>query len=153
VKRLRRRPALAILTGLLAAAVLLIAIELADGAGNPSDRVANPCRTRHLDLGGGLDATVQRIVLDGLDGAACNLGTSRERLVLALAGDEGERLDVSDRKIESAVRSGLRRSLDEAAARGDVPSFALPFLRKLIEDAPIGELIRGGRGLGNLLGG
>ena len=37
--------------------------------------------------GEGLDATVQRIALDGLNGAACELGVTREDLVLSLDPD------------------------------------------------------------------
>jgi len=149
----RAKAALVVVWALLAAGVLLVAVELADGASKRSKTIANPCLPRAHSLGSGLDATVQRVVLDGLDGAACNLGTSRERLVLALVGDSSERLHWSRQRIELAVRGGLRRSLDQAAKRGEVPAFALPVLQRLIRDAPLDQLIRGAISLNDLLGG
>ncbi|HEV8459587.1 MAG TPA: hypothetical protein VGQ38_02675 [Gaiellaceae bacterium] len=134
---------------MLAAAIVLIAVELA--ATHSAPRIADPCEPRAAFSGQGLDATVQRIVLDGLDGAACRLGTSRERLVLSIAGDKRMRVHASDAQVTTAVRGGVLRALDEAAARGDVPAFALPFLRRLVEELPIDQLVRGSFSLGSLL--
>ena len=133
---------------LLIAAAVLIAVELA--ATHSPPRIADPCLPRAPFAGHGLDGTVQRIVLDGLDGAACRLGTSREQLVLSIAGDQELHVHASDAQVTAAVRAGVLRALDEAAARGDVPGFALPFLRKLVEELPIDRLVRGGLSLNNL---
>jgi hypothetical protein len=95
---------------------------------------------------------VQRIVLDGLDGAACRLHTTREELVLSLAPGTGVKRRWDEHTVEVAIRAGLLRSVDDAERRGDIPSFAAPFLRRLVEDAPIGKLIRGGISLSNLFG-
>lgn len=141
---------LAILLVLLAAAALLVAVELGEGAlGYGSGKLANPCVERTFS-GGGFDAAVQRIVLDGLDGAACRLGTSREQLVLSIAGDTSMHVPASDARVYAAVRAGVLRALDDAAARGDVPGFAVPFLRRLVEQVPIDQLVRGGFSLGSL---
>jgi hypothetical protein len=93
---------------------------------------------------------VQRIVLDGLDGAACRLGTSRERLVLSIAGDSSMHVRASDAQVATAVRGGVLRALDEAAARGDVPQLAVPFLRRVVQELPIDQLVRGGFNLSSL---
>ena len=138
----------AVVCFLLAAAVVLITVELA--AMHSPPRIADPCLPRAAFGGHGVDAAVQRVVLDGLDGAACRLGTSRERLVLSLAGDKDEHVPASGAEVDAAVRAGVLRALDEAAARSDVLSIALPFLRRLVRELPIDELIRGGLGLGNL---
>jgi len=138
----------AVVCFLLAAAVVLITVELA--AMHSPPRIADPCLPRAAFAGHGVDAAVQRVVLDGLDGAACRLGTSRERLVLSLAGDKDEHVPASGAEVDAAVRAGVLRALDEAAARSDVLSIALPFLRRLVRELPIDELIRGGLGLGNL---
>ncbi|HEV8563684.1 MAG TPA: hypothetical protein VGR41_02085, partial [Actinomycetota bacterium] len=78
--------AIAVLVALLAGAAGLVTIELANGAADAGALgVRDPCEARPAYPGQGIDATIQRIVLDGLDGAACDLGTTREKLVLSLA--------------------------------------------------------------------
>jgi hypothetical protein len=52
--------------------------------------------------------------------------------------------------IEVAVRAGLLRAVDEAERRGDIPGFAAPLLRRLVESAPLDRLIRGGISLRDL---
>jgi hypothetical protein len=146
-------PARAILAALFVAAVALVAVELGTGAASePAPKLADPCRSRQAQ-GGGFDATVQRIVLDGLDGAACRLHTSREELVLSLGGNAAvQPRRWSRHTIEVALRAGLLRSVAEAERRGDLPSFAAPLLRRLVETAPLDTLIRGGIRLSDLLG-
>jgi len=145
-------PALAILAALLAAVLALVAIELGKGAAEePGPKLANPCHARPGRTGG-FDATVQRIVLDGLDGAACRLHTTREKLVLSLAPETGVQRRWDEHMIEVAVRAGLLEAVDRAERRGDIPGFAAPLLRQLVETAPLDRLIRGGIRLGDLLG-
>jgi hypothetical protein len=141
----------AVLAALLVSCLVLVAVELAKGAASePPPKLANPCRPRDVQVSG-FDATVQRIVLDGLDGAACRLHTTREELVLSLDPQTGVRR-WDERTIERALRAGLLRAVDEAERRGDIPGFATPLLRRLVESAPIDQLIRGGIGLQDLLG-
>jgi hypothetical protein len=141
----------AVLAALLVACLVLVAVELAKGAASePPPKLASPCRSRDVQVSG-FDATVQRIVLDGLDGAACRLHTTREELVLSLDPQTGERR-WDRRTIERALRAGLLRAVDQAERRGDIPGFAAPLLRQLVESAPIDQLIRGGIGLQDLLG-
>jgi hypothetical protein len=148
------RPAAWVLVALLLSGVALVGVELGRGAlDEPSPKIANPCQPREGPTGG-IDATIQRIVLDGLDGAACRLHTTREELVLSLGGSG---LGVTRRwdahTIEVALRAGLLRSVDAAVQRGDVPEFLAPALRGIVERAPIGQLVRGGISLSDLLGG
>jgi hypothetical protein len=149
----RLTPAGTTLAALAVAAAALVAIELGTGAvSEPAPRLADPCRSRQA-RGGGFDATVQRVVLDGLDGAACRLHTTREELVLSLGGDTGGRpRRWSRHTIELALRAGLLRSVDEAERRGDLPSFAARFLRRLVATAPLDTLVEGGIRLSDLLG-
>jgi hypothetical protein len=147
----RMTAALAVVAVLLVAGIALVTSEVIQGS-KRSVAIENPCARRIAFSGGGLDATVQRIVLDGLDGAACRLGTSRERLVLSLAGDPSERLPVTRATRDAAVRAGLLRALDEAERRGDVPALLTPLLRRVVQKVPLDELIRGAVGLGGLLG-
>ena len=142
----------AVAAALAVAGVALVASEVVQGSNERSTAIADPCAQRAAFPGGGVDAAVQRIVLDGLDGAACRLGTSRERLVLALAGDSSQRLPNDQATIDSAVRAGLLRALDEAGNRGDVPALLVPLLRRVVQTTPLGELIRCAAGLRGLFG-
>ncbi|HKD33014.1 MAG TPA: hypothetical protein VKB73_06035 [Gaiellaceae bacterium] len=147
------KPALWVLVALLASVAVLVAVEVGKGAlREPAPKLANPCHPR-AGRTGGIDATIQRIVLDGLDGAACRLHTTREELVISLAPESGVRRRWDEHTIEVAVRAGLLRSLDEAQRRGDIPDFAVGILRELVQRAPIGQLVRGGLSLRSLLGG
>jgi hypothetical protein len=141
--------------GLLAAAAVLVAVELGMGAWSfGTVKSANPCVTRTSFPGGGLDAAVQRVVLDGLDGAACTLHTTREELVLSLSPSPShKRVRWSPQTIDRAVRGGLVRAIDRAEARGDLPGPAAYVLRLIAREAPVEELIRGGSRLSNLFSG
>ena len=141
-----------ILAALIVAALILIAVEALRGRAGDLPQIANPCATRPAPPASG-DATVQRIVLAGLDRAACRLGTSREALVLAVAGSSaGGGTALTNGNVTTAVRAGLQGSLAEAVRRGDVPAFAAPLLERLIRSAPIDQLVRGGFSLSDLFG-
>ncbi|HEX3685977.1 MAG TPA: hypothetical protein VHU60_00210 [Gaiellaceae bacterium] len=147
------RPAAWVLTALLLSGAALVGVELGRGALDaPAPKIADPCHPREGPTGG-VDATIQRIVLDGLDGAACRLHTTREELVLSLGGGVGVTRRWDAHTIEVALRAGLLRSVDAAVQRGDVPEFLAPALRGIVERAPIGQLVRGGISLKDLLGG
>jgi hypothetical protein len=146
------RPATWVLAALLAGGVALVGVELGRGAlDQPSPKLAAPCVVR-AGRTGGIDTTIQRIVLDGLDHAACRLHTTREELVLSLGTGAGERRRWDNHTIEVALRAGLLRAVDEADQRGDIPGFLAPAVRQLVERAPLDKLIRGGFSLSDLLG-
>ena len=143
-----RRHALLALAALGAAAVALLAVELSRGALDYGEvNVADPCTASVTFEGEGLDATVQRIALDGLNGAACELGVTREDLVLSLDPDRPKRIPWDQETIERAVRSGLLRSIEEAEDRGSIGGLTALALRELVKRAPIDLLIRGGGAL------
>ena len=146
------RIAFAALVALFVGAAGLIALELANGAANAGAlAVRDPCEPRPSFPGEGLDATLQRIVFDGLDGAACELGTTREELVLSLAPSSGvEQLPWDDEAIELAVRAGLLESIDDAEQRGSLNGFVAVVLRQVVERAPVQWLIDGGQGIAGL---
>jgi hypothetical protein len=148
-----RRQALLVLAALGAAAVALLAVELGRGALDYGEgTVANPCTAKVSFAGSGLDATVQRIALDALNGAACELGVTREDLVLSLDPNRPKRVKWDQKTIERAVRSGLLQSVDQAEQRGQIGGLTATALRTLVERAPIDWLIKGGSLLGGLLG-
>jgi hypothetical protein len=141
--------ALAVLIG---TAVLLIAVELSAGALGAGDlAVRDPCTPRPAFPGEGLDAAAQRIVLDGLDGAACELGATREELVLSLAPASGVEVRWDDATIERALRAGLVEAIDDAEQRGSLNGLVATLLRVAVERAPAQWLIDGGQGLAGLL--
>jgi hypothetical protein len=148
-----RRAAYAALAALGLAAVALLTVELARGAWSfGEDETADPCVARPSYPGDGLDATVQRIVLDGLDGAACELGTTREELVLALdpqLAPEEIRWDTAT--IERALRSGLLRAVEDAERRGDVNALTARILREAVARAPIDVIVEGGADIARLV--
>jgi hypothetical protein len=136
------------------AAVALIAVELSKGALDYGEStILDPCTDERPPFpGDGFDATVQRIVLDGLDGAACELGATREELVLAFDPDlSDDEVRWDQETIERAVRSGLLRSIDDAEERDDIGGIPATILREVVERAPLDLLIRGGEALGGLL--
>lgn len=140
-----------LLAALVAGAVILIVVQLANGAAGPvSPTLARPCAPRAPFTGGGLSGVVQRVVLEGLDGAACKLGTTREELVLSLSPSTTSR-KWDKKTIEVAIRAGLNEAIDAEQRQGNIPGFLVPTLHRLVEKTPFDKLIQGGITLGNLI--
>ena len=81
-----------------------------------------------------------------LDGAACQLGVSRETLAQALATPESrerftERYDISDAKLAKAVRAGLLRAVDDAEEAGALSPFLADPLRETLRNIPLNQAI------------
>jgi hypothetical protein len=144
--------AVAALAALLAAAVALIVVEIVNGAGDYGTvQSADPCTVQEDFPGEGLDGTLQRIALSGLNGAACELGATRAELVLSFAPSVAPKpIEWDDETIERAVRNGLLKSIDDAEERDSLPGFAAFILREIVERAPIDWLIDGAQELADL---
>jgi hypothetical protein len=141
----RTRQGYLALAALLVAAVVLIAIELGKGALDYGDSIAaDPCVPREPFPGDGFEATLQRIALDGLDGAACELGTTREELVLSFDSELGGDVEWDEETLERALRSGLEEAIADAEERGSLGSLEARILRELVSRAPLDWLIEGG---------
>jgi hypothetical protein len=150
----RRWQGLLALGALGLAAAVLIVVELANGALDYGEsKVADPCVPRATFPGEGFQDTIQRIVLDGLDGAACELNTTREELVLSLDPDLGRNVEWDRETLERAVRAGLLESIADAEARDSIGGLEARLLREVVERAPLDWLIQGGSSLADLLGG
>jgi hypothetical protein len=121
-------------------AVALLGLEQVAGASNVGTySAADPCTAAPDPYpGSGLDAVGQRIALSALNGAACDLHTSRERLVLSLDPNSGY-TDVTwdDATREQALRSGTQRAIDDAEDRGSLPGWAATVLRFTADHAPV----------------
>jgi MFS family permease len=87
----------------------------------------------------GIDGTLQRIALSAINGAACELGTGREELVLSLEPRSGFGPEVTWTRdaLEGALRAGLVRAIDDADARDTLPGLAARGLRFVAERAPL----------------
>jgi hypothetical protein len=109
-----------VLAALGAAAVALIALELALGALSVGDpHLADPCTAKPAFAGGGLDGAVQRFALLALGSAACDLHTTREELVLSFvpSADVGK-ATWSRATIDRALHVGVDRAAEELAGNG-----------------------------------
>lgn len=143
---------LASLGALLAAGVVLIVVELTQGASDFGEvSLADPCETRTAFDGDGLEGSLQQIVLDGIDGAACELGATREALVLSFVPGIGDPIQWDDATIEAAVRSGLEQSVDNAEQRGSIGDVRATLLRELVREAPLDFLIDSGSRLASVI--
>jgi hypothetical protein len=103
--------ALGLVTGVLG-------VQLAHGGGSFEPlRSADPCAVRDVtSQAGGIDGLTERLVLLGLDGAACRLHVSREALTLELAQSGTP----SDAEID-ALHAGLLDAVQKMKAAGTLP--------------------------------
>jgi len=128
-----RRGTLALVV-LGAAAAVLIALELALGAlsfGQP--QLADPCTSKPAFSGGGLDGATQRFALETLAGAACELHTTREELVLSFVPNAGtERIRWDQATIDAALKAGLDRAAQDTAGKGFAGQALAYALRELV---------------------
>jgi hypothetical protein len=88
--------------------------------------------------GRGADAMLQRFALSTVNGAACELHVSRERMLLSLdaKGRLGSR-PITRPDLERGVRAGIGRAADDAERRGDLPGWTVKLIRKAAEHAPV----------------
>jgi hypothetical protein len=166
-----RALALPLIAVVLVAAVLGVQVA-AGGDDYVPRRPADPCAPRAIPpIPARLETVAERIVLLGLDGAACRLGVSRERLVLTLADSRSLDPDAA-----AALKTGLRDAVDrldregrlpkvsqllpEALAQADLPGFVKtiiaaipdrtvdgalptgPLLRRAVDELDVGRLVR-----------
>jgi hypothetical protein len=122
-----------VLALLLAAGVALLVVELALGSLHYGRvHLADPCVERNDFPGSGLDGAVQQLALDGLDGAACTLHTTREELVLSFSPDVRTKEIRWDRPtIDAALSAGFSRSVHDARDRGGALGIAARVLERL----------------------
>jgi hypothetical protein len=131
----------------LVAAVLGVQVA-AGGDEYVPRRPADPCAPRPIPpVAAGLEPIAERIVLLGLDGAACRLGVTRERLLLQLADNR-----TLDPRTAAALKAGLNDAVDRLDREGRLPkvSAVLPqaldqanlpgIVKTLIEAIPDGTV-------------
>jgi hypothetical protein len=138
-------PALVIAS--IAASLLLVGAYLAAGGSSyEPEKVQDPCKPREWSNPQNLGQIANQFTNSALDGAACQLGVSREALARALATPEGrkrftERYGIDDEKLARAIRAGLVRAVDDAEAAGALsPLLAVP-LRETVQRIPLAQAI------------
>lgn len=110
----------AVLLPVIAAALVsgVLGIQLVNGGGEfvPA-RAADPCTARAVtSVSTGLEGLGERLVLLGLDGAACRLHMTREALILKLA-QPGRRTKAQ----LTALRAGLLEAVNRMKREGTLP--------------------------------
>jgi len=106
------------LAGLPVIAVVLVAgvlgLQLAHGGGSFEPlQPADPCAPREVTSESeGIEGLTERLVLIGLDDAACSLGASREALTLELA-QPGTRTDAEIDAVRQGLLSAVRQMKDD----------------------------------------
>lgn len=130
-----------LLAALGAVAAVLVPYLALGGASYEPTPVADPCVVRDWRDPRGVQTVLEQVALSALDGAACELGVSREDLVLAVR-DEAS-LDafaiehaISRADAERAVEDGLERALDDAEEEDALPGFVASLARRAVEALP-----------------
>jgi len=131
----------------IVAAVALPGIYLAAGGSSYAPaKTADPCETRPWRDPEGLDEIAEQFSLSALDGAACELGVSRETLARALATPESrerftERYGIDDAELARAIRAGLLRAVDDAEEAGALSPLLGRPLRESLKNIPLDQAI------------
>ena len=131
----------------IAASVALVGAYLAAGGSSYEPaKTQDPCKPRPWRDPEGLAEIAQQFSLSALDGAACELGVSRETLARALATPESrerftERFGIDDAELARAIRAGLVRAVDDAERAGALNPFLAGPLRAALRQIPIDQAI------------
>ncbi len=130
----------------IASLVLVFAYLAAGGASYAPTPVADPCAPREWTEPHSLEEDAQQFLLSALDGAACELGVSRETLAAALPTEEtreefaAER-GIEDAEFEAAVRAGVVRAIDDAQDAGQLNPLVAEGLRAIASRLPVDEAV------------
>lgn len=131
----------------IVSALALVGAYLAAGGSSYSpEEVQDPCQQRAWSNPRSLGEIANQFSNSALDGAACQLGVSREALARALATPEGrerfrERYGIDDAKLARAVRAGLVRAIDDAEEAGALSPLIGGPLRATVKEIPLEQAI------------
>ena len=149
------RSAAVIASAVAVSAALVLAYAALGGGRYTATPVTDPCTPREWRSPHGIAETVEQIALSTADGAACDLGVSREELVLAFGSESdlnrfADAHGVSHDEAESAVRKGLVRAVDDGERAGAIGGGTADLLRGIAHRLPMGivlSVLRGASGL------
>ena len=108
----------------------LLVVQLASGGADfVPQRPADPCQDRARTGTDDLEGLAETVVLAGLDDAACKLGVTRERLLLALPSEEdraelAHETGTDERGLAQAIDDGLHTGVDRLEKTGQLPSWS-----------------------------
>ena len=129
------------------ASVALVGLYLAlGGASYAPAQVADPCSPRDRREASDFPEVAEQVILSALDGLACELGVTREEVVLAL--DDRNSLERFTREhgigiadVERLARSALIRAIDDSVQAGELDADTAQLLRDLARRIPIEQLL------------
>lgn len=127
-------------------AALIAIFAAAGGSSYTPVAVQDPCEQREWRDPESLEQIAEQFSLSALDGAACELGVSRETLARALATPESrerfsERYGIEDPELARAIRAGLVRAIDDAERAGALSPLIADPLRSTVRDIPLEDAI------------
>lgn len=146
----------------VAAAVVAISLVGAyvalGGTSYEPSPVADPCAPRPPRDTNGTGERLELVLLAASDATACELGVSREELVLALRSEEAltafsEEQGLDRDELEQAITDGLVRAVDDAEEAGSLPGFVAPLVRRAAESVPPWLILETLESLGDFLPG
>jgi hypothetical protein len=145
-----------LLVAIAAVAAVLAPYLALGGASYEPTPVADPCVTREWRDPGDLQAALEQILLSALDGAACELGVSREGLVLAMRDEASLDAFAAEHGLtredaERAVQDGLQRAVKDAEEAGSLSGFAVSLVSRAVETLPPWLVLEALERLGSLL--
>lgn len=131
----------------IVSALVLVGVYLAAGGSSYTpEKSQDPCKHRPWSNPEGLQEIANQFSISALDGAACQLGVTRETLARALATPEGrerfkQRYGIDDAKLARAIRAGLLRAVSDAEEAGALSPLIAGPLRSTIEEIPLDRAI------------
>jgi hypothetical protein len=144
-----------VVSAVIAASLVGAYVALGGTSYEPSP-VADPCMPRPPRDTGDTGERLELVLLAAADATACELGVSREELVLALRSvDEldalAEREGRSRDELEDALRAGLARAVETGEREELIGSTTAGVLRFAAERLPLGLLLSLLRGASSFL--
>jgi hypothetical protein len=141
-----RRGALLVGISIAASLVLVGAYLAAGGSSYAPEKTRDPCKPRPWRNPEGLQQLAEQFSLSALDGAACQLGVSRETLARALATPQSRerfarRYGIDDAELARAIRAGLVRAVNDAERAGALSPFLAGPLRETLRSIPLEQAI------------
>jgi hypothetical protein len=136
-----------LVAGAIVVSLLLVGAYLAaGGASYTPTKTQDPCKHRPWRNPQGIAEIAQQFSLSALDGAACQLGVSRETLARALATPAArqrflDRYGIDEVELAKAIRAGLLRAIDDAENAGALSPFLAVPLRETVKRIPLDEAI------------
>jgi hypothetical protein len=135
------RPAVPLVACVAVAVALAGTYVALGGTSYEPTPVADPCAPRPVRETSGTGERVEVVLLAAADETACELGVSREDLVLAVRSEEAldrfaREQGISREDAEDAVTDGLVRAVDDAEEAGVIDERVASLARRVVEAVP-----------------